>query len=204
MWRNLTWAKTIEFRAACCCLALSLVLTAGAGGNNKADRSWKRYHNPAFGYCLNYPSRWSKGEAFDGGGLFVKTGSADSSRPTGAIDVGPLSVPLEDARMRPVSLLETLEDHLDGLRRFERAERLEVLSKRETPFLGHPALFTKNRYYDPLDRATWVEEVLFVNDAQTLYRLELECRADQLERFEPVFLHLLDTFQFDCESAHQP
>jgi hypothetical protein len=47
-----------------------------------------------------------------------------------------------------------------------------------------------------------VEEVLFVNRAQTLFRLELECRADQSDRFEPVFLHLLSTFQFDCENGH--
>lgn len=104
--------------------------------------------------------------------------------------------------MRPVSLGEDLEDHLNGLRKFERAERLEVLSKREISFLGNPALFTKSRYYDPLDRATWMEEVLFVNRAQTLYRLELECRADQLERFEPVFQYLISTFRFDCVGGH--
>ena len=198
MRRNFTWAK-----APLCCLALSSLLPAYANisGNIKADRSWKHYHNPSFGYCVSYPSRWSKSEAFDGAGLFVKTGSGKSSRPTGEIDFGPLSFPLEDARMRPVSLRQDLEDHLEGLRKFERAERLEVLSKREMSFLGNPALFTKNRYYDPLDRATWMEEVLFVNRAQTLYRLELECRADQLARFEPVFLHLLSTFQFDCDAA---
>jgi hypothetical protein len=201
MWRNLTWAK-----ASLCCLAFSSLLTAyvSSAGNNKADRAWKRYRNPSFGYCVNYPAHWSRGEAFDGGGLFVKTGLAGSARATGEIDIGPLSFPLEDARMRPINLIETLADHLDGLRKFERAERLEVLSKEETLFLGQPALFTKNRYYDPLDRATWVEEVLFVNRAQTLYRLELECRADQLARFEPVFLHLLSTFQFDCDTTHQP
>jgi hypothetical protein len=196
----------MHFKIACCCLVFSSALTAyvATAGSNKADRAWKRYHNASFGYCVNYPSRWSRGDAFDGGGLFVKTGSVDSSRPTGAIDIGPLSFPLEDARMRPVNLSETLEDHLEGLRKFERAERLEVLVKQEIPFLGQPALFTKSRYYDPLDRATWVEEVLFVNHAQTLYRLELECRADQVMRFEPVFLHLLSTFQFECDTAHQP
>jgi hypothetical protein len=199
MWRNFTWAK-----APLCGLALSTLLTAyvNIGGNIKADRAWKRYRNASFGYCVNYPSRWSKSDAFEGAGLFVKTGSGKSSRPTGEIDIGPLSFPLDDARMQPVNLVEDLEAHLDGLRKFERAERLEILSKRDMPFLGNPALFTKNRYYDPLDRATWVEEVLFVNRAQTLYRLELECRADQLARFEPVFLHLLSTFQFDCEASH--
>jgi hypothetical protein len=201
MWRNLIWVK-----ASLCCLALSSVSTAyvNIGGNFKADRSWKRYHNASFGYCVSYPSRWSKSDAFEGAGLVVKTGSGKSLslHLTGEIDIGPLSSPLDDARMRPVSLVEDLEDHLEGLRKFQRAERLEVLAKREMSFLGNPALFTKNRYYDPLDRATWVEEVLFVNRGQTLFRLELQCRADQLERFEPVFLYLLSTFQFDCEAGH--
>ena len=101
--------------------------------------------------------------------------------------------------MQPVDLSENLEAHLEGLRRFERAERMEILEKRELKFAGNAALFTKNRYYDPQDRATWVEEVLFVNRAQTLYRLELACQKDQLARFEPVFSYLLNSFQFDCK-----
>jgi hypothetical protein len=198
MRRNFTWAK-----ASLCGLACSSLLAAyiNIGENLKADRSWKRYHNASSGYCVNYPSRWSKSDAFEGAGLVVRTGTGQSSRPTGAIDLGPLSVPLEDARMQPVNLFENLQDHLAGLRKFVRAERLEILSQREILFQGNPALFTKNRYYDPLDRATWVEEILFVNHAQTLYRVELQCRADQLERFEPVFLYLLSTFQFNCQIA---
>ena len=199
MYRNLTWAKALV-----CCLGFSSVLTAFAsfGGHIKEDRAWKRYRNPSLGYCVSYPSRWYKGDAFDGAGLFVKTGSGNSSRPSAEIDIGPLSFPLADARMQPVDLTENLEAHLDGLRKFQRAERMEMLEKREMEFLGSPALFTKNRYYDPQDRATWVAAVLFVNRAQTLYRLELACRADQLARFEPVFFYLLNTFQFDCEGAH--
>ena len=88
-----------------------------------------------------------------------------------------------------------------GLRKFQRAERVEVIETREMQFLGHTALFTKNRFYDPQERATWAEEIMFVNRNGTLYRIELECRADQLDRFEPVFSHLLATFQFDCETT---
>jgi hypothetical protein len=196
MSRNFLWAKALLG-----CLAFSSLLTAfvSVGENVKDDRTWKRFRSRDHGYCVSYPSRWSRGMAFDGAGLFVETNSGKSSRPTGEIDFGPLSTPLADARMQPVSLTENFEAHLDGLRRFQRAERMEILEKREMQFLGNSALFTKSRYYDPQDRATWMEEVLFVNRAETLYRIELECRADQLTRFEPVFSHLVGTFQFDCE-----
>ena len=170
-----------------------------AGGIPKQDRSWKRYYNPSFGYCVSYPSRWLRGEAFDGAGLFVKTGVSRFSRPLGAIDFGVLdSPPPTGARLAPINLVEDLRVHLAGLKKFERAERMEILEQRELKFLGHAALFTRNRYYDPQDRATWAEEILFINRNGTLYRLELACRLDQLARFEPVFLQLMNTFQFDC------
>jgi hypothetical protein len=192
-------------RALLCCFAFSSLLDAfvTVGVNAKQDRAWKHYRNPNLGYCVSYPGRWSRGDAFEGDGLFVETGAEKSSRPIGEIDIGPLFVPPEDARIRPVNLSEDLKDHLEGLQKFERAERMDVFEKREIQFLGSSALFTKCRYYDPQERANWVEELLFVNHAQTLYRLELECRADQLARFEPVFSYLLTTFQFDCDPARR-
>jgi hypothetical protein len=195
-------ASVLGWRSALFCgLAFTSLLGAfvNVGNNEKQDRSWKRYHNSSLGYCVSYPAHWLRGEAFDGAGLFVETGSSKFSRPSGAIDFGALSALLKDARAIPISLSQNLEDHLEGLQKFERAERMEVLEKRELKFQGHSALFTKNRYYDPQERATWMEEVLFVNRNETLYRLELQCRAGEIERFEPVFAHLMSTFQFDCQ-----
>jgi hypothetical protein len=193
---TLGWRRALFFG-----LAFSSLLSAfvNVGSNEKQDRSWKRYRNSSLGYCVSYPGRWYRGDAFDGAGLFVETGNTKFSRPSGAIDFGVLSTPLKDARAVPVSLVQDLADHLEGLQKFERAERMEVLEKREMKFQGHAALFTKNRYYDPQERATWIEEVLFVNSNDSLYRLELQCRAGEIDRFEPVFVHLLSTFQFDCQ-----
>jgi hypothetical protein len=192
------------WRKALWCFAFSSLLqtVVNAGGIPKQDRSWKRYYNPSFGYCVSYPSRWLKGEAFEGAGLFVKTGASRFSRPLGAIDFGVLDSPAADARLAAVNLVEDWRAHLAGLKKFERAERMEILEQREFKFLGHSALFTKNRYYDPQERANWAEEILFINRNGTLYRLELECRLDQLGRFEPVFSQLMNTFQFDCAVAH--
>jgi hypothetical protein len=190
--------RIVGRKVVVCCFAFSSLF---AGGIPKQDRSWKRYYNPSFGYCVSYPSRWLKGDAFDGAGLFVKTGVSKYSRPLGAIDFGVLDSPPADARLAPVNLVEDWRVHLAGLKQFERAERMEILEQRELKFLGHSALFTKNRYYDPQERANWAEEILFINRNGTLYRLELECRLDQLGRFEPVFSQLMNTFQFDCTAG---
>jgi hypothetical protein len=191
----LGWRKATLCGLAC----VSLAAAWGRGNfDQKLDRSWKRYRNGDYGYCVSYPSRWQRGEAFDGAGLFVETGAKRYSRPTGAIDFAAISTVPKDARAVPVSLVENLQDHLAGLRKFERAERMEILEKRELRVQGSAALFTKHRYYDPQERATWMEEVLFVNRNETVYRLELDCRADQIERFAPVFEYLVGTLQFDC------
>jgi hypothetical protein len=96
--------------------------------------------------------------------------------------------------------VDNLQVHLDGLKRFERAERMEVLEQRKLDLEGNPGLFTRDRYYDPLERANWIEEIVFAKHKDVIYRLELECRSDQLERFQPVFEHVLSTFQFECAS----
>jgi len=191
------WRKSLL-----CGLAFSSILAAWGHGNfdQRLDRSWKRYRNDEFGYCVSIPSRWVKGEAFEGAGLYVETGTKKFSRPMGAIDFEAIASGPKDARILPVTLAESLQDHLSGLQKFERAERMEILEKHEMSVQGSAGLFTKHRYYDPQERATWMEEVLFVNRNDTVYRFELDCRFDQIERFAPVFEHLVGTVQFDCSN----
>lgn len=174
------------------------------------DRSWKRYRNPNLGYCVSYPSRWYRGSAFDGSGLFVETGKQNSSTPSGEIDIGPLNSDdaSADARLKPAGLSEealqqdlqeTLQEHLDGLQKFARAERLEVIDQHSLAFQDSKALFAKSRYYDPLERTHWMEEVIFVRHKGELYRMELQCPPDQIKRFEAVFTYLVNSFEFDCK-----
>jgi hypothetical protein len=131
--------------------------------------------------------------------MFVATGLRKRSRPVAAIDVGAFPNPPENPpQPAPIILIKNFQLHVDGLKKFQRAERLEILEKRSTDLSGNSALFTKDRYFDPLDRATWVDEIVLVNRNATLYTLELECRADHLATFEPVFSHFVGTFDFDC------
>jgi hypothetical protein len=184
-----------------CLAALSLPGPAATVGAFKPETSWEVYRNKQWGYCVSYPSRWFKGEAFEGSGIFVKAGLKRRSRPVAEIDIGAFPNPPEDpAQPTPISLTETFQMHIEGLKKFQRAERLEILEKRVMNISGNSALFTKDRYFDPLDGATWVDEIVVVNRNATLYTLELECRSDQVARFEPVFSQFVSTFAFDCRS----
>jgi len=184
------------------CLATSSLLQGfGTRTSPKLDRAWKHYRNTQWRYCVSYPSRWLKGDAFDGAGLFVETGAKKFSKPLGEIDIAAI-LPSDTAHAQTVDLGHDLEAHFEVLKRFERAERMEVLEQRRMQFLGYAAIFMKDRYYDPQERATWLEEMLLVDRKDSLFRLELECRADQAARFEPVFTQVVDTFRFDCIAEH--
>lgn len=174
---------------------------ASAGSTNRLDHAWKQYHNVERSYCVSYPSRWHKGDAFEGAGLFVETGEKKFSKPIGEIDVAAVPASTDAGDHAFLTLVDDLKVHLAGLAKFERAERMQVLEQRPLQLAGRAALFTKDRYYDPLERSTWMEELVLSRRDDVVYRLELECRADQTQRFEPVFTRFIDTFQFDCGVA---
>ncbi len=182
------------------CFAVWSLLTflPHAASTPRQDRSWKRYYNQQWGYCVSYPARWRVGDAFEGAGIFVETGVKKRSNPLGEIDV--TALPDHSANPQP-TFVDTVQPHLDGLKKFERAQQMELLEQRPLHLFGSSALFAKERYYDPLEHAKWVDELIFAERQNVLYRLELECRADQLTRFEPVFTQLVSTFRFDCAHA---
>ncbi len=183
------------------CFAFSSMLTflPHAGSTTRQDRSWKRYYNQQWGYCVSYPARWRVGDAFEGAGIFVETGVKKRSNPLGEIDM--TALPDHAGNPQPSPSSTTVQAHLDGLKKFERAQQMELLDQRPMHLFGSSALFAKERYYDPLERAKWVDELIFAQRQNVLYRLELECRADQLTRFEPVFAQLVSTFRFNCTRA---
>ena len=176
------------------------VAGAASGSTPKQDKAWRRYHNPQWGYCVSYPSRWRKGDAFEGSGIFVETGVNKDSNPLGEIDIAALP---DDSVNPQLNFVDLIRVHLEGLKKFERAEHVQLLEHRSMDLFGTSALFAKERYYDPLERSTWMEEIVFLARQNVLYRLELECRADQLTRFEPVFTRLVSTFQLDCTERRQ-
>lgn len=176
-----------------------LLLLVNAGTTPKLETSWKHYQNKQWGYCVSYPARWSKAEAFEGSGMYVKTGLNKHSKAVAEMDINALPNRLNDINhATPISLTDNFRLHLEDLKRFQRAENLEVLEDRPTQLYDTPALLTKDRYFDPQDGSSWIDEIVSIERNQTLYTLELECRADQLARFEPAFNHFVGTFRFNC------
>jgi hypothetical protein len=185
-----------------CFAVLSLFVRSADGGSEptaRLDSAWAHYYNAEARYCVSYPQRWYKSDAFDGSGLYVMSGPKKHARATGEIDVALFhEADSHDAHAANVSLKDSYESHVEGLKKFERAERMELLEQHPVNVAGVAGLFTKDKYYDPQDRSNWIEEVIFVEHAGDVYRLELECKADQVSRFEPVFSHLAQSFQFEC------
>ena len=65
-------------------------------------------------------------------------------------------------------------------------------------------VLARNRYFDPQDATPWIDELVVVaqRDNEKVYRLELECRADAVQRFEAVFTRVLNSFHVDCNDRH--
>ena len=152
---------------------------------------------------MSYPSRWLKDRAFSDVGLFVRTGVTKfSASPLGGIDVSmqERSGPMQ--RAASLDLADNLQSHLESVMKFQRAQQMQVMEKRVMTIADLPALFVKDQYFDPLERASWLEEVIFASRGDQLYRLELVCRAKEAERFERVFQRVVESFSFRCDGAH--
>lgn len=183
------------------CFLAGLTIPTPAASVLRQDRAWKVYLNRELGYCVSYPSRWFKTLTYEGTGLAVTTGlKRHSPIPTGAIDVSALAAPDTHPASGSGDLDSDFDLQLAGLRKFVRAEQVEVLEKRAFVLGANPSLFVKIRYLDPRDRRVWVDEVIFANGQHLNYRLELEARADQLERFESIFTQFVNSFQMNCGS----
>jgi hypothetical protein len=135
--------------------------------------------------------------AFEGDGMYVETGVKKFSLPIGEIDVSVVRdgvVPLEDY----------IKLHVESLRKFERAQDVEVLETRAITLRDASGVLIRNRYFDPQDAKPWIDEfaVVMQRDSERIYRLELECRADAVQRFEVVFERVLNSFHLDCNERH--
>jgi len=187
--------------AALVCAMLAVSELGSAGSVLRQDRAWKVYLNRATGFCISYPSRWAKSETYDGSGLAVATGTKKHSPiPVGSMDVSALATPGVQVRSATLALDEDFDVQMAGLKKFARAEQVDILERRRFTLAASPSLFVKIRYLDPRDRRLWIDEIIFARRDGLSYRLELETRADQLDRFESNFAQFVNSFQMDCGS----
>lgn len=114
------------------------------------------------------------------------------------MDVSALTFPGSQIRTFAVTLDDDFDLQVTGLKKFARAEHIEILAKRAVSLGPNPSLFVKIRYLDPRDRRLWIDEVVFSRRESLTYRLELEARADQVQRFEANFTQFVNSFHMDC------
>ena len=184
------------FLRAVACLAVFAYGSQGRGADvPKEDRAWKRYANKEWGYCISYPRRWHRGQAFDGAGLYAAVNRKNSSLPIGALDVAAFA---DGPAVTRVGFHSDVEAHLEGLRRFAHAQDTEILEQRAFPLSGTDGLFVKARYFDPVERSEWIEELVFARHNGVLYRLELQTQEQYLSRFEAVFARFAQSLALEC------
>ena len=172
-------------------VVLGFATLVAAGPIDKLDSSWKTYRNKQLNYCMSYPSRWVRGEAFDGAGIYFEVGARRSSLPIAEINFAQLEDNSSEAA-------EYVQLHLDNLRKFQRVESLELIENRSIQLVDGNGLLTKNRYRDPLDGKDWVDEMAVALRGNVLYRFQLECRAKDITRFEPVFTRVVGSLRVGC------
>ena len=178
---------------ACCALFSPSVSNAAGTGTKltaKQDVSWKHYFNRDAKYCIGYPNRWLREQTPDGSGFTLATGVNRFSMPVGEMDITVTRATDDAAHL--------IEAHLEGVKKFVRASNIELLEKREMVVSGASAVFTKDRYRDPLEKADWIEELVLARHNNALYRLEMVCRADHVSRFELMFLRFVHSLELDC------
>src|SRR4051812_16368901 len=116
-------------------VAFALILLAAAdfsraGSVPRQDRAWKVYLNRANGFCISYPSRWAKSETYDGSGLAVTSGMKKRSPiPVGSMDVSALTSSGPQVHSVSLGLDDDFDLQLAGLRKFARAEQVEILER---------------------------------------------------------------------------
>jgi hypothetical protein len=140
---------------------------------------------------MEYPKRWIREAGADGSSMAFYTGLKRYSTPTGEMDITILTTQDDTA--------ELLQAHMDGMKRFARAEHIEILDRRKLTVGGSPAMLTKDQYRDPLEKQDWTEEIIVTRHDNKLYRLEMACRTDQVTRFEVMFSRLVRSFAFSCK-----
>src|SRR6476620_4601059 len=123
---------------------LAAANSSPAGSVLRQHRAWKVYLNRTTGFCISYPSRWAKSETYDGSGLAVATGlKKHSPIPVGSMDVSALAFTGTKALSVSLALDDDFGLQLAGLRKFARAEQIDVLERRNVQLGMNPGLFVK-------------------------------------------------------------
>jgi hypothetical protein len=151
---------------------------------------WKRYCEPAGGFCFKYPSSWSiLGEIFAGHGVVVAPPQTQDRTLWNAITVA-MVVPPPEGDDEPVGLDGVIAQATSGLP--ERGQDFETLQRQQRTVDHKPAELLKVRYQEKPNARDWIEEMVFIEGPDNeIYSVALKCSPQDLARLEPVFNQVL-------------
>ncbi len=88
MVRYLHAVLPLRLAAFSVCFVLPLFSGSVPTRTMKLDAAWKLYASKQQGYCLSYPSRWTRSLIDDTGSLAIQSGARRFALPSGAINDG--------------------------------------------------------------------------------------------------------------------
>jgi hypothetical protein len=154
---------------------------------------WKRYCQPAGGFCFKYPGAWTMlGEIFDGNGVVVAPPQKVDKALWDEITVA-LIVPPPEGDEEPVSLDTIIEQASKTVR--EGGQAFETLQRQQRTVDHQPAQMLKVRYHEKATDRDWVEEMVFIQGPDgEIYSVALKCSPETLARRGRVFAGVLDSW----------
>jgi hypothetical protein len=169
-------------------LAFATLVSAQTAPTHRALPS-KSYCHPSAGFCFHYPASWAMlGEVFDGNGVVVAPEQAGDRAQWDAITVALVATAGENDE--GPSLSSIIERTTAAMR--DAGQNFETLQRRELTVDHNPAQMLKAQYRENGTTRDWVEELVFIQDADDdIYSVALKCAPDHLPRLEPALKELL-------------
>src|SRR5271157_611094 len=154
--------------------------------SGKPAAAWKRYCQPAGGFCFKFPGSWSMlGEIFAGHGVVVAPPQTQDRALWDAITVA-MVVPPPEGDEEPLGLNGVIEQATSGLQ--ERGQSYETLQRQQRTVDHKPAQLLEVRYHEKPNGHDWIEEMIFIEGPDNeIYSVALKCSPLSLARLEPVY-----------------
>jgi hypothetical protein len=181
-----------------------LALAGTSLGQQRHRSGCRHYFNSNYNFCIEYPKKWQRNEALDGNAIaLLPPGQRAGPLPYSAIFVGGhVNQTSEQDENRGETLDEIFES---GLKAFQegdaafKATQLKVTERRRSRLVGYPVLVSTIEYV--LDNRYWQEhQILILTRSDAVFELTLTCRADQIQKFTPIFNGIVHSFRIRCNS----
>jgi hypothetical protein len=175
---------------AFCAVALVAAQTSASRPSASKSAPWKRYCQPAGGFCFKYPSSWSMlGEVLEGNGVAVAPPQKQDRSLWDAITVA-LAAPPPTGDEEPLGLNGVIEQASSSLR--QSGQDFQTLQRQERTVDHKPAQMLKVSYHEKSNAHDWIEEMIFIEGPDNeIYFITLKCSPQNLARLEPALNGIL-------------